>query len=263
MVVCIIFFVFVTAYGATYDATGMWNYSQSNLHNNCDEGNVPESGVAILVQNGNSAILIDEGRTLSGSVNVSTYTFNDYFYEEEGYTNLTINFTLASDSSGSGNFSWTWSDGLESCGGGGQLSVNKQSQASAIHDASGTWNYSTSVHYNNCDQPNESDEEGTITFTQTGNRVTAIDNHSDNFTGWVNSSTYMLINSYPDDGGTTSDVYTVTLSSQTSGSGAAEWFWNDVNDQCSGGFNVSISKQQDPVESKLSPAVPFLLLGNE
>ena len=128
MVASIVFFVFATSFAAAYDATGKWNYSQSNLYNTCGEQNVPESGVTILVQNGDSATLLLEGRTLSGSVNGSTYTFADYFYEEEGYTSLNITFTLSSNASGGGPFTWTWT-GVITCGGGGQISVNKQTQA--------------------------------------------------------------------------------------------------------------------------------------
>ena len=124
MVASIVFFVFATSFAAAYDATGKWNYSQSNLYNTCDEQNVPESGVTILVQNGDSATLLLEGRTLSGSVNGSTYTFADYFYEDEGYTSLTIPFTLSSNTSGSGNYTWTWSDRQYSCGGGGLHNVS-------------------------------------------------------------------------------------------------------------------------------------------
>jgi hypothetical protein len=261
MVACTVIFVSAASFAATYDATGKWNYSQSGLYNDCEDPNNPESGETILIQNGDSASLLMGGRTLSGSVNGSTYTFIDYFFEDGGYTSLTITFTLSPSTSGSGNFTWNWSDGFFSCAGGGQLSVDKHTQAQPVYDASGMWNYSITGHYNNCGDPNEQPEVGTFTVTQTGNRVTALDNHGDSYTGWVSGSTYVFVTTYPDDGGITSDVNTVTLTSNSSGSGSAVWYWNDIDWNCSGGYNILISRQQ--AANGLTPAVHFLLLNNE
>lgn len=262
MVTCILFFVSSMSFAATYDATGLWVYSLSGLSDNdCGEDTVKKSGQTILIQNGDIATLLLEGRTLSGSVNGSIYTFTDYFLQEGAYTSQTITLTLSSDASGGGDLTWTWA-GNPTCDGEGQISVDKQSQAPAVYDASGVWNSSKSDHGNNCeDQPNPPSEEGTFTVTQTDNRVTAVDNDAKNYTGWVNGSVYTFATSYSYDMATVTEVIGITLTSQISGVGQARWYWNDADGKCDGTFNISILKQQ--ASSKLTPAIPFLLLDNE
>ena len=42
------------AISATYNATGKWFYSTSNVWNNCGDSNYNESGSAEITQNGNN-----------------------------------------------------------------------------------------------------------------------------------------------------------------------------------------------------------------
>jgi len=77
----------------------------------------------------------------------------------------------------------------------------------------------------------------------------------------VNGSTYTFASSYPEDDGTTSDVYRVTLAAG-SGTGTGEWVWNDDYGSCNGGFSFSLVKQQEE-KVRAIPAVQLLLLDDD
>ena len=77
----------------------------------------------------------------------------------------------------------------------------------------------------------------------------------------MNGSTYTFASSYPEDDGTTSDVYRVTLAAG-SGTGTGNWIWNDAYESCNGGWNFSYVKQQEEKVTAI-PAVPLLLLDDD
>ena len=245
---------------ATYDATGEWDITASAHWNNCGESNPgTEQSVGIIIQNGDNFTIIMNDRTITGTVSGNVYTATDKWYEDEGWTTGTFTVTASSSTQASGSVDWTWSDGVDSCSGGNQLSMTRRAQNPPTYDATGTWNYSDSDHWNNCGEPNEPPSSGTATLTQSGNRITLVGDPQETYYGFVNGPNYTFARSYPEDNGITSEVYRVTLvSGGTSGSGTGNWVWNDDYGMCTGGFNFSILKQEEKVKS--IPGIPLLLL---
>jgi hypothetical protein len=243
LVVCLITVTMDIAMAATYDATGTWSFSTSNCWNNCGDQNTNETGSINIIQTGNSVTAIRDGIDYTGTVNGAFYTMSATYPEEGGTTEETVTFTLSSATSGSGSITWTWSQGGYSCNGGYDLTVIKN-QNPATYDATGKWQYSESAGWTNCPGENpDPSSSGLGTITQTVNNVVYVDEDG-TYTGTVNGATYTVSRSYPQDGGTVTEVYTITLTSDTTGSGILEWTWTDGENSCNGGYNsVIITKQ--------------------
>ncbi len=116
---------------------------------------------------------------------------------------------------------------------------------SATYDATGTWAVTTSNHW--IDQGNSGDCTGgspeckIVTIGQSGDTFTlTMDGKS--YPGTVSGAIYTGGTSYPDSGGTTTEVVIVTLTSESSGSGTGGWFWTDGFWWCQGGHDISITK---------------------
>jgi hypothetical protein len=230
----------------TYDATGAWDYTDSGHWNNCGEPNPgTEQGTDIIIQKGDSFTLVTDEWTVTDTVADNVYSATRTFYEDGGWTTATFTVTASSSTQASGTVNWTWSGSGLTCSGGHQTSLTKQQQNPPTYDATGTWDYSDSGHWNNCGEPNDPPESGPATITQSGNRITVVDDQGRSYDGFVSGLTYTFVRSYPEDAGITSEVYTVSLTTGgTSGSGACDWVWNDDSDSCNGGFSFSLVKQQ-------------------
>jgi hypothetical protein len=105
-------YAFYTA--PVYDATGTWNYSESN--NWASSGCLPDAdktGTFTIAQIGHSVTLDSDAETLDGSVSGSNYYFTISFYENGGKTTYNFNHTLSSNTSGSGKITWKQENGCE------------------------------------------------------------------------------------------------------------------------------------------------------
>lgn len=240
LLVCFFVLYFCSlAVAATYDATGTWNYSESNAYNNCLESNEPESGTVVISQSGNTFTITRGGDTISGTISGATYTANGSYPEDGSTTNMTVIFTLSSANSGTGTTQWTW--GNYGCSGGSDITLTKQTSLPSLpYNITGTWNYSISGSYNNCGEPNEN-ETGTIACSQSGSTFT-ISVNGDVISGTISGAVYTATDSYGEDGGTTTEIMVVTLSSSNFGSGTIRWVWNSGTESCEGGANISITK---------------------
>jgi hypothetical protein len=240
------FFFAVNAFAATYDATGNWDWTDSNHWNNCGDPNPgTEQGTDTIVQKGDSFTLITSGLgTLTGSVSGPTYTAVTVFFEDGGQTTLTFSITASSNTQADGDVSWTWSGFGETCSGGWTTSFSRQPQSPPIYDASGSWEYTSFNHWNTCGDPNAQPSPELITMSQNGNRVSVVDAAQQLYDGFIDGAVYNFVRSYPEDGGTTSEIYTVPLNTGgTSGDGSGSWVWNDAYSVCNGGFDFTIEKQ--------------------
>ena len=248
---------------ADFDATGLWNYSQSSHTNNCGEPNpIAGSGVVGILQSVDSFLFVDldEGFSTIGSISGARYNFSDKFCEDFGVTTTNVAVTAASATQAAGPVNWTWTDGQDSCSGSFQIDLTKQPQGNPIYDASGKWTYTQSGFYESC-VPSSTPPaaSGYFQVTQTGNSVKAIDDQGVLYNGFIDGKTYNLVRTYPKDGGRTSVVYMVTLSSTNSGSGRAEFVWDDDCEDCWGQWNIVVNKE--PVAKRNSqPGIPLLLL---
>jgi len=250
LVVCTVLlmgiFLAVQGFSATFDITGEWDSTASQHWNNCGDPNPGiQQSVDIIIQNGNNFTLIASDGTRIGTVSGAVYTGTDTRWEDEGWVTSIFAVTASSNTQASGNINWTWSDGVDSCSGGSDISMSRRAQSLPTYDATGTWDYSDRDHWNNCLEPNDQPSSGTRTITQTGNRITVVTDQQETLHGFVNGPTYIFATSYPEDDGTTSEVYRVTLApGGMSGTGTGGWVWNDEYGSCNGGFSFSLVKQQ-------------------
>jgi hypothetical protein len=226
-----------------------------------------ESGTVLVIQNGNSFLLVVEStstanfRTLSGTISNSVYSYVDSYWEEGGITNETTSFTLTSATSGSGSGTWNWAG---YCSGGFSISVGKESQAPAAYDATGTWDYSETGIEEDCDDPTPSNAEGTFSISQNANRVTAVSDEGWNWKGFVNGAEYNLVYSYAEDFGITTEVCTIDLSAANQGAGECWWVWDDDNNSnsfCTGDSDITIEKRT--IVKKAAPIPGVILLLDE
>jgi hypothetical protein len=248
---------------ANFDATGLWDYSESSHTNNCGEPNPnPGSGVVGMLQSGDSFLFVDlnEGFSTIGSISSATYNFSDKFCEDSGVTTTNVQYTLSSANKAAGPVNWTWTKGQGSCSGSFQLDLTKQPQNNPIYDASGKWNYTQSGFFETCvPSSTPPTPSGFFQVTQTGNSVTAIDDQGVSYSGFIDGKTYNLVRTFPIDGGRTSVVYLVTLNSATRGSGPVEFVWDDNCEDCWGQWTINITKEP-AAKKKSHPGIPLLLL---
>ena len=256
-------FLAANGFSATYDLTGEWDWTDYDHWENCGDDPEPdEQGTDIIIQNGNNFTVIANDHTLTGTVSGNVYTGTETWWEDGGEVTATFTMTASSSTQYSGTVSWTWTGNEGSCSGGNKVSSTRRAQNTPTYDATGKWDYSESGLWNNCGDPDPQPGSGTDTLTQTGNRITVVDDQQRSFDGFVSGSTYTFVRSYPEEGGTTSEVNTVTLSSGgTSGSGTCKWVWNDADESCNGGWNFSYVKQEEKVKG--IPAIPLLLLDDD
>ncbi len=245
---CMIVSGLSVAHAATYDATGTWAYTtSSNWVNPGTAGCLADSDETTAVsvtQSGNNVSVEINGKVFTGTVSDATYTGTASYPEDGGTTAVTVTFTLTSNSGGSGTVVWSWSDGAESCNGGADISLSKNS-ASTPYDATGTWTCPTSSNWVNAGTAGCSadlDEILTVTVTQSGTSVSVVI-RGQTYSGTVSGTTYTGTASYPEDGGTTTTTVTFTLTSDSEGSGTVVWSWSDGAESCNGGSNISLSKE--------------------
>ena len=242
--------IFIPVYGFAFDATGIWNYSESyNNTNTCGEPNTPEpAGEVGLLQSGSTFVLIDATTrdwATEGTVSGNTYTFSDTYCEESGTVTQNVTINLTSDASGIGTVNWTYIEpGWGSCTGGHQFTISKQSQAAPLYDATGKWNFTQSGLEDYCGGFPAPPATGYLEVTQTGNKITATDNLGHQYNGFVDGNEYKVVRSYlPQGGGRTTEWGEVTLTSETQGSGKVWFAWDDNCDDCWGNWNISLTKE--------------------
>jgi hypothetical protein len=248
---------------ATYDATGIWNYAEHSHWNNCGEPEFDGSGTMVLIQSGNSFILVSDIATQSGPVNGNQYTFIDRLWEDWGWTDVSATITLSSDSSGSAYITWTWSGFGTSCNGYFYMDLSRQVQNAPAYDASGDWDYNLSGHWNNCGDPNPPNQIGTIAMLQNSNRVSATDDLGQNWNGFVDGMTYTLVHSFAEDSGVTSRICTLNLTNKDQASGSCRWVWDldgDSSDFCQGGLHIGMVRQPVVETPRSMPWIPLLLM---
>jgi hypothetical protein len=112
---------------ATYDATGTWDVTETDVEDSCDPNVQPETSTITITQSGNDVTMVDdEGNTFTGTANGSYYTLYGEFLEQGETTKVDVTFVLSSSTAGSGSFSVTWTDGVNWCEGGALFTITKQ-----------------------------------------------------------------------------------------------------------------------------------------
>jgi len=236
-----------TGLSATYDATGEWDYTDDNHSDNCGANLQMETGTEIIIQNGNNFTIILSDSSFSGTVSGNVYSAIEQWCEQEGQVTATYTITASSATQASGSANWEWEEfgTNEKCNGRWDISMTRKSQASPTHNATGTWDYENYSHSDDCPGPPDQPETRTATVTQTGNKITVVDDLQRTNYGFVDGAKYTFARSFARSGGTSSVVHKVTLGAGgTSGTGTGNFVWDDNCDDCKGGFIFSIVKQQ-------------------
>jgi len=229
----------------TYDATGIWNYTETNLQHDCPVTPYTlESGQIGLLQTGSTFILRADEYSTQGTVSGATYNYSDkwcdFFDSVEVSFDSNASITLQSETAGSGslNFTATWSGG--SCTGSHNLSISRPEPLESVYDASGKWNFTLSDFSLNCGSPPFS--SGFVDVVQTGNKVSVTDNLGNTYNGFVDGTQYALLRSYMEDGGRMTETILLDLSSANKGIGDAGFVWDSDCEACWGNWQISISK---------------------
>lgn len=251
----VLFGVFLSTSGvpATYDSTGQATVTSSGHWNNCSVSNPgTEESTIILIQNGNrfTVFEVDEGFIFEASVSGAQYNIQTEFCAEEGTAlvfcaPMTCTLTATSDYNAAGTCNWTYRSGSTTCSGGHNVSIVKQIQSNPTYNATGLWIYAEQPGgTNNCGVTFPVPASGTLTVTQTGNKVTAVNNEGKRYDGFVSGSIYTMVAYYFENARTVSQVQTITLgSSGRRGSGFFKWFWAEEPDNfCGGEFPLLIEK---------------------
>ena len=118
-----------TGFSATYDANGTWYFTSSNSSHSCPAGGLGpvKSGTMVICQARGYFSLDYAGQfTIGGPVEEATYEGLDDFSVFDGTTTVTFSLTLTSESVASGHISWIWTDGVDTCGGGFDISATTE-----------------------------------------------------------------------------------------------------------------------------------------
>ncbi len=115
-----------------YDASGKWNFTQSEFDINTCASNAPPrpSGYFQVTQTGNYVTALDDkGVSYSGFIDGATYALVRSYLEQGGRTSVVYLVTLNSADSGSGPVEFVWDDSCDDCWGQWNIAITKESAA--------------------------------------------------------------------------------------------------------------------------------------
>ena len=237
---------------ATYQATGVWEYSTYEHENTCGDENIPRTGLAVVKQNEDTFTYTTEGGIFAGRIDEATYTATISYPEPPGITTENIVLNLSSNTTGSGISTWVWAvNGDPVCDGQYKFDITRQPD-NTTYDATGTWDYRTSGDWNTCDEPPDT-ETGTVSITQKGNTFTFA--YRGTQRGLASGDTYTALAAYPEDQGTTTESIFFELSSKNAGSGSVSWFWTDGFEFCYGGNDFTVTRKADTNSPPYKPTL--------
>ncbi|MFH2091847.1 MAG: carboxypeptidase-like regulatory domain-containing protein [Pseudomonadota bacterium] len=232
------------SWGATFDATGIWNYSTSNSWSDYCYPTSDRQGAVEIAQNGNSITILIDGLIYSGSVSNATYTIYRSYYEDGGWTTETYTFVLSTETTGIGHVKWSWTDGFYVCNGGSAIAMSKQTPTAPAYKATGVWQVTTANNYSNCNEGPEAPVTGITSVIQNDDTFTYVTGYGIH-TGRISGANYAAQVSYFEDGGITTHTVRFTLTSASSGFGSVVWVWADDYSSCSGGNTFTLIKLPD------------------
>jgi hypothetical protein len=235
--------IFMGVNAFAYDGTGEWSFTGKSPWDNCPGyTHTADSGTVYVLQTGSTFLIVGDDFSTYGTVSGSNYTYSDKWCDMDGVVTQQTTITLTSNTVGTGVVEFSWSDGESSCSGGHQFDISKKSMASPVYAASGKWNFTQASFSTTCGSYTVPRSSGYFVITQTGNKFTAVDDEGKDYSGYINGSTYYVFRSYPDSGGRTTEVLTIGLVSDTTGSGGGLFVWDDDCDECDGSWTISVTK---------------------
>jgi plastocyanin len=255
--VSVLFAVILVSYcppavlGATYDATGIWDFY---VYNHWSDECIPGEegfGVTAMIQNGDTFLYIDDLGIQAGRIEGASYEGTSAYWDSEGIIVQIINIELLSDSEASGFVVWGYRD-LESdfeCYGGNDIYLLKR-ETVATYDATGVWDFTMTIDTCYCvdfmDQYYPCGDTGSAVagqFTLTQND-SSFRYAEPGFTmrGIFTNENYIGFDSYPEDDGSAVFSLILSLDSATTGTGYADYYWTDGWNQCWVSSSLIVSK---------------------
>ena len=218
---------------------GNWTVSYTDDATGCGEGVTAGIVNVLIAQNGNVLTVTSDGIVFTGTLNGTEATWSGSYPEDGGTTSEQFTVTFANNNTTlSGGSTWTWTDGTDSCSGTSTITGSKLGPEGGV---AGNWAVSFSDDATGC---GEGITTGTVNLliAQNGNALT-VTGGGIVFTGTLNGTEATWSGSYPEDGGTTSEQFTVTFANNnTTLSGGSTWTWTDGTDSCSGTSTITGSK---------------------
>ena len=100
------------------NVAGTWFSRTANNAVNCGMGEIIDAQAIVIAQDDSAiTLLMSTGITFSGTVNGDIIEWTGSFEERGGTTTFTSLSVPVSGNSASGNATWTWADGTDSCNG--------------------------------------------------------------------------------------------------------------------------------------------------
>lgn len=108
------------------DVAGTWFSRTANNAVNCGAGEFIDGQTLVVTQDDSAiTLLTSTGNTFSGTVNGDMLEWTGNFEERGGTTTFTSLSVTVSGNSASGNATWTWTDGTDSCNGTMEITVSR------------------------------------------------------------------------------------------------------------------------------------------
>ena len=105
---------------------GTWFSRTDNNAVNCGIGEYIDAQTIVITQNDNAITLsMSTGNEFSGTVNGDIIEWTGNFEERGGTSTFTSLSTTVSGNSASGNATWTWTDGIDSCNGTMEIAASR------------------------------------------------------------------------------------------------------------------------------------------
>jgi len=108
--------------------TGAWDVMETIDESGCGGGTSFDNYVATVSQNGNDLEVTAQGGTFSGTICGPIVRWTGSFPDPDGGTVMVTDLTLTLGAGGntlSGQASWVWSDGVDSCSGTTQADLTR------------------------------------------------------------------------------------------------------------------------------------------
>lgn len=108
------------------EVAGTWFSRTANNAVNCGIGEYIDAQAIVITQNGSAiSLLMSTGNEFSGTVNGDIVEWTGNFEERGGTTTITSLSVPVSGNSASGNATWTWTDGTDSCNGTMEITASR------------------------------------------------------------------------------------------------------------------------------------------
>lgn len=229
--------------GVVPQVDGNWSTTASCDERACGDGTPSHSEEITVTQNGEEVTVFNGNGEFHGSIDSKGIVeWSGTYPEDGGTTTLRGSWRVRVDSNNqgvsfTGESSWQWSDGFDSCSGSCTYNGTRTPPVvtSTAPNIAGAWRDTEE-----CESDCESGVNvETIMIEQDGDRITVHNSHGV-FRGTITARTVSWSGSFAEDGGTTQTSGTWTLGPDNNTyTGKSTWTWSDGSEICRGSCRYS------------------------